>query len=100
MTFRIGTMSGSWRVGYGQARIVQGVFDVLFPGVVASVYEQKQAFIDADGNGRCDAGEPLFIDSGLQNMDATLTFTPDAFQVRPAPAGSCDILNGWTAPQP
>jgi hypothetical protein len=100
VTFRIGTMSGSWRTGFGQVRIVQGAFDVLFPGVVASVYEQKQAYIDADGNGRCDAGEPLFIDSGLQDMDTTLTFTPDAFQVRPALAGSCDILNGWTGPQP
>jgi len=100
VTFRIGAMTGSWRVGFGQARIVQGAFDVLFPEVVAPGYEQKQAYIDADGNGRCDAGEPLFMDSGLQNMDTTLTFTPSALQVRAAPAGSCDILNGWTAPQP
>ena len=70
MTFPIGKMSAGWRTGFGQVLIVQGAFDVLFPGVV------------------------------LQNMDATLTFTPDAIQVRPALQGSCDILNGWTAPQP
>jgi len=100
VTFRIGSMTGTWRVGYGQVRIAQGAFDVLFPDVVAAVFEQKQAWIDANGNGLCDAGELLFLDSGLQDMDATLTFTPTAVQVRAAQGGTCTILNSWTAPQP
>jgi len=95
VTFRIGPTSGTWRTATGQTRIVQGAFDILFPQVVAPVYETKIAHIDADGNGQCDASEPVFLDNGLQNMDSTLTFTPGAVQVRQATAGMCDTIRNW-----
>ena len=91
VTLRIGSSTGTWRRASAQVRIVQGAFDVLFPQVVAPIYEQKIAHIDDDGNGRCDAGEPLFIDGGLVDRDSTLTFTPGATQVRVATAGQCDV---------
>jgi len=95
VTFRIGPTSGTWRTATGQTRIVQGAFDILFPQVVAPVYETKIAHVDADGNGQCDASEPVFLDNGLQNMDSTLTFTPGAVQVRQATAGMCDTIKNW-----
>jgi hypothetical protein len=60
--------------------------------VVAPIYEQKLAHIDDDGNGRCDAGEPICLDSGLADRDTTLTFMPGAIQARAATAGQCDTL--------
>lgn len=92
VTFRIGSASGPWRTGSGQVRIVQGAFDVLFPQVLASIYEQKHAHIDADGNGRCDADEPIFLDSGLADRDITLTVTPNETRLRAATAAQCDAL--------
>src|SRR5262245_46402671 len=98
VTFRIGSMSGAWRTGYGQIRIVQGAFDVLFPQVVEPGYELKLAHIDADGSGACDAGEPIYIDNALANADITLTFTPSDIRVRAANSGMCDMLNNWKLP--
>jgi hypothetical protein len=93
VTLRIGTTStGTWRRASAQVRIVQGAFDVLFAQVMAPIYQQKLAHIDDDGNGRCDAGEPLFLDNALVDRDYTLTFTPGATQVRVATAGMCDVL--------
>ena len=97
VTFRIGS-SAFWRLGSGQARVVQGAFDVLFPQVVAPVYESKLAHIDADGNGACDVGEPAFFDSGLYQANVTLTVTPDDFRFRPAVSGWCDGINSPPAP--
>jgi hypothetical protein len=37
VTFRIGSSSGVWRFGSGQVRIIQGGFDVLFPGALAPI---------------------------------------------------------------
>ncbi len=95
VTFRIGPTSGTWRTATGQTRIIQGAFDVLFPDVLSAVYEPKLAHIDADRNGMCDVGEPVFLDSALLNNDTTLTFAPDAFQVREATSGMCASVNDW-----
>jgi hypothetical protein len=91
-------MNGLYRTGAGQVRIVHGAFDVLFPGAVAALYEQKLAHIDADGNRRCDLGEPMFIDNALINQDITFTFAPDELRVRAAPSGLCDMMNNWPVP--
>ena len=95
VTFRIGPTSGTSRTGTGQTRIVQGAFDVLFPDVVSTLYEPKLAHIDADRNGMCEVGEPVFLDFALYNNDITLTFAPDAFQVREATSGMCASVNDW-----
>jgi hypothetical protein len=90
VTFRIGTTSGVYRNGSGQTRIVQGGFDVFFPGVINPTYEQKLIHIDANGNGACDDGEPAFIDFSPFEGDATLTVTPTDVRFRQAPSGWCD----------
>jgi len=95
VTFRIGPTSGTSRTGTGQTRIVQGAFDVLFPDVVSALYEPKLAHIDADRNGMCEVGEPVFLDFALYNNDITLTFAPDAFEVREATSGMCASVNDW-----
>lgn len=59
---------------------------------------QKLAHIDADMNGACDADEPVFTDSALEQTDTTLTFTPDSVQVHSASSGFCDGLNSWKSP--
>jgi hypothetical protein len=53
-----------------------------------------------DDAGLPDAGDADRMLEPIRIVEGTLTFTPDATQVRPALAGSCDILNGWTAPHP
>jgi len=95
VTFRIGPSTGTWRTGTGQVRIVNGAFDVLFPQVVEPGYESKLAHIDADGNGRCEAGEPVYLDNGLEDVDVTFTFAPDDIHVRQATSGMCDSVNAW-----
>lgn len=98
VTFRIGTESLVWRRGFGQVRIVQGAFDVLFEQVVAPIYEQKLAHIDTDGNGMCDVGEPAFSDQALLQTDITLTVTPADIRFRPAALGWCNAINNWSIP--
>jgi hypothetical protein len=95
VTFRVGSTSGANRRGSGQVRIVQGGFDVLFPGVLPPVYEGKLAHIDANENGACEVGEPSFYDSGLFLSDVTLTVTPTDIRFRPAVSGWCDAVANW-----
>ncbi len=98
VTFRIGSPTGPWRLGSGQARIEMGAFDVLFPAAIAPIYEPKLAHIDADGSGACEVGEPAFDDSGLSQTDLTLTVTTTDVRFRPAVSGWCASVNNWPAP--
>jgi hypothetical protein len=92
VTFRIGTSNGVYRNGSGQTRVVQGGFDVLFPGVINPTYEQKLVHIDANGSGACEDGEPAFIDFSPFEGDATMTVKPDDVRFRQAPSGWCDTF--------
>jgi hypothetical protein len=96
VTFRIGDPRGSvQRLGSGQVRIVGGTFDVLFPKVLESLYLPKRAHIDANGDGTCEAGEPLFSDYGAAEHDMTLRVTPDAVLLRPAAATACAAIHDF-----
>jgi hypothetical protein len=96
VTFRIGSETGTWPLGSGQVRIVNGAFDVLFHEVLPPTYQLKVAHIDLDGNGRCEAGdEPAFGDQSLSSTDVTLTVTPTDLRFRPAPPSWCEAVNSW-----
>jgi hypothetical protein len=94
VTFRIGTATGIYRNGSGQTRIVQGAFDVSFLGVINPTYEEKSIHIDANGDGACEDGEPVFKDFTAFEADATLTVTPSDVRFGTAPSGWCDMFRG------
>lgn len=100
-TVRIGDPSAPpERLGSAQARIEGGAFALTFPAVwEAARYKYKRAFIDTDGNGRCDADvDAVFADQRGARIDA-LTLQPDAtstpaiFPASREPAADCAALN-------
>ena len=67
---------------------------MTFPkGIEPGLYKRKELFIDADGNRRCDVGEPHFSDSSFALADKTIVVTPgdSPGHLEPARAEECDI---------
>jgi len=65
------------RLGSGQARIVGGAFEMVFPDVLEpGLYKFKRFFIDLNGNGLCDTGEPVYSDARFATADLVLTIRP------------------------
>lgn len=65
------------RLGSGQARIAGGAFEMSFPDVLEpGLYKFKRFFIDVNGNGSCDTGEPVYSNARAATADLTLAITP------------------------
>lgn len=65
------------RLGSGQVRIARGAFEMVFPDVLEPrLYKFKRFFIDLDGDGGCDPGEPVYSDARFATTDLTLTIAP------------------------
>jgi hypothetical protein len=92
VTFRIGLPNGLHVAGAGQARVVGGAFDVLFPGVLEPIYAPKVVHFDANASGACDVGEPLLIDYAVYTQSTTLTVKPELLGAAP----SCATI--WKIP--
>ncbi len=95
------------RLAAGSARIANGSFELFFPQAwEAKVYKLKRGYIDAQGNGRCDAAQDLvFIDTratqiDVLNVPADLSMSTGTDFVRAFyPDEDCAALNeSWPLP--
>jgi hypothetical protein len=65
------------RLGSGEAVIVDGAFELVFPAVwEASLYKVKLALIDVDGDGACDfSTDRLFQDARAARAEVLVVST-------------------------
>lgn len=101
VTVRIGNPAAPLeRLGSGQARVSGGTFEVFFPQVwEAGLYKHKRAFIDVDGDGRCEPATDGVYDDlrGMPHFELTVHSTDEdsqfAMRFASDAAATCAALN-------